>query len=309
MPLTNPLFRDNPRIRNAAENAPAMRRGERDREAVRILQNALIGVGAATMRRSIRSDGTLDGDYGSETVSGVARFQASVGQAEEGGTGDGIAGRLTWEALDTRAPHTPVPVSITSGPQVTPHSETKQTLGPGSIQVPTASVLLREYRRFRDVQGLPCGQGITNQCAVRMSVALMRSDIGFFFDRSRIRYTHTASNRRCGTGVAHNTSASRLIGYLRGIWTFQRYTKSGSQTAEQIERALSGRPGIIYFEDCFERADGSAGDHIDFWDGSRVMNDRLDYNGPGERAAGDGPSSGRWFRNIRRNLWFLAIPE
>lgn len=311
MPLTNQLFQNNARIRAASENAPPMRRGERDADAVRILQNALIGVGAATMRRSIRPDGTLDGDYGGETVSAVARFQAMAGQAEDGGTGDGIAGRLTWLALDERAPHEPVPVSVTPTPVVTPRAETAETLGPGAIQIPTATALLREYRRFRDVQGLPCGQDITNQCAVRMSVALMRADIGFYFDRTRIRYTHSASNRRCGTGAAHNASASRLIEYLRGIWTFERFRKTGgnAMTAEQIERTISGRPGIIYFEDCFRRNDGSAGDHIDFWDGSRVMNDRLNYNGPGERDAGDGPSSSRWFRNIPRQLWFLAIPE
>jgi|GEM_PF-3262958 len=312
MPLTNPLFRNNARIRDAAENAPAMRRGERDHEAVRILQNALIGVGAATMRRSIRPDGTLDGDYGGETVAAVARFQATVGLADEGRNGDGVAGRLTWKALDEKAPSQPAPVSITTTPVVTPRAETEQTLGPNTIRLPTATVLLREYRRFRDVQGMPCGQEtITNQCAIRMSVALMRADIGFHFDRSKIKYTHSSTNRRCGTGVAHNASASRLIGYLRGIWTFQRYSKAGpgSMTAEQIQNALSGRPGIIYFEDCFERKDGTSGDHIDFWDGSRVMNDRLNYNGPGEREAGEGPNSRRWFRNIRRNLWFLAIPE
>ncbi|WP_299473857.1 T6SS effector amidase Tae4 family protein [uncultured Roseibium sp.] len=311
MPLTNPLFRDNARIRDAAENAPPMRRGERDAEAVRILQNALIAVNAATLRRSIRPDGTLDGDYGGETVAGVARFQAMAGQAEDGGRGDGIAGRLTWQALDERAPHEPATVSITPAPVVTPHAETSQTLGPDGVRLPSAAVLLREYRQFREVNGLPCGQGITNQCAIRMSVALMRCDIGFHFDRTRIRYTHTASNRRCGTGVAHNASASRLIDYLQEFWRFQRYSKRGSNsmTAEQIERALTDRPGIIYFEDCFERADGSAGDHIDFWDGSRVMNDRLDYNGPGERDAGEGPSSSRWFRNIPRELLFLEIPS
>lgn len=311
MPLTNPLFRNNARIRDAAENSPAMRRGERNEEAVRILQNALIAVNAATMRRSIRSDGTLDGDYGGETVAGVARFQAMVGQAEEGRSGDGVAGRLTWAALDERAPHQPVPVSITASPAVTPRAESTETLGPGSVRTPTATALLREYRRFREVNGLPCGQDITNQCAIRMSVALMRCDIGFHFDRTRIRYTHSATNRRCGTGVPHNASASRLIAYLQGFWHFQRYRKTGANamTAEQIQRAISGRPGIIYFEDCFERADGSAGDHIDFWDGSRVMNDRLNYNGPGEREAGEGPSSARWFRNIPRELLFLAIPE
>ncbi|POF29586.1 T6SS effector amidase Tae4 family protein [Roseibium marinum] len=312
MPLSNPQFRDNARIRNAAENAPPLRRGDPDQEAVRILQNALISVGSASMRRSIRPDGTLDGDYGGETVAAVARFQAIAGLAEEGRTGDGVAGRLTWKVLDERAPRAPVPVSITPAPSITPRAETERTLGPGAVRLPTAATLLREYQTFRDVQGMPCGQeSVTNQCAVRMSVALMRADIGFHFDRSRIRHTHSATNRRCGTDVAHNASASRLIDYLRGIWTFQRFSKAGSDsmTAEQIERTLSGPPGIIYFEDCFRRSDGTSGDHIDFWDGSRVMNDRLNYNGPGEREAGEGPSSRRWFRNIRRNLWFLAIPQ
>ena len=134
------------------------------------------------------------------------------GQADDG-RGDGIAGRLTWQALDREAPHQPVPVSITPAPVVTPPGRKRTDAGARFAEnCRAAAVLLREYRRFREVNGLPCGQGITNQCAIRMSVALMRSDIGFHFDRTRIRYTHTASNRRCGTGVAHNASASRLIG-------------------------------------------------------------------------------------------------
>jgi len=143
-----------------------------------------------------------------------------------------------------------------------------------------------------------------------MSVALLRCDIGLHFDKKKIKYMHSASNKGCGTGVAHNASASRLIKYLREIWTFQRYSKTGAGalTAEQIQRTLTYKSGIIYFEDCFKRKDGSAGDHIDFWDGTHVMNDLLDYNGPGEREPGDGVSSARWFKNIPKKLYFLTIP-
>jgi hypothetical protein len=174
-----------------------------------------------------------------------------------------------------------------------------------------ASDLHREYGRFRDVGGKPCGQqSISNQCAIRMSVALMRCDIGFFFDRSVIEYTHSATSSRCGTGVEHNASASRLFNYLKTLWTFHKYSKVGSErmSADQILTAVTSKPGIIYFEDCFTRgnSDRKVGDHIDFWDGQYVMNDRLNYNGPGEQELGDVRRS-RWFRNSQRHVWFLPI--
>ena len=309
--LTNPLFAGNARLVRAAENAPAMRRGESDREAVRILQNALVGVEAATMRRSIRPDGTLDGDFGSETVQGVKRFQEQHGLVGRSGRGDGIVGRLTLHELDTHAPHTPVPVTVTNGPAPTPRAETSGTLATtSSVRLPTAADMQREYRRFREVRGRPCGRNdIRNQCAIRMSVALMRCDIGFFFDTSHIRWTHSATNRHCGTGIAHNASASRLFPYLRRFWTFQHFVKRGAnaRTARQIRDAVSGRPGIMYFENCFQGGPNVGGDHIDYWDGSLVMNDLLNYNGPGEREPGDGVTSARFFRNSRRNIWFLPL--
>ena len=94
VPFKNSAFASSERLQRAAENAPAMRRGEKDSEAVRILQQALIGVGVATMRRSLRPDGSLDGLYGSETVKAVRRFQEKAGLAAKG-KGDGITGRNT----------------------------------------------------------------------------------------------------------------------------------------------------------------------------------------------------------------------
>lgn len=312
--LTNPLFANTPRFLRAEGNAPPMRRGEGDRDAVRILQNALIGVGVATMRRSIRPDGTLDGDYGTETVQAVRRFQRKVGLVDNTGQGDGVVGRNTLRALDAEAPRQPVPVTVMAtlaGTQTqtpTPRAETPQTTVTTAVRLPTPAAMLREYQRFRDVRGLPCGQDIRNQCAIRMSVALMRCDIGFFFDRTQIRFTHSATNRRCGTGVEHNASASRLFGYLRGIWQFRHYDKGGphGMAAQRIQDAVANRCGIVYFEDCFNGGPGVGGDHIDYWDGAMTMNDRMNYNGPGEREAGD-VSTARWFRNSRRNIWFLAL--
>lgn len=305
MALTNPLFASNLRLQNAAQNAPAMRRGEQDHVAVAILQNALIGVNAGTFRRSLLSDGSLDGDYGGETAAAVARFQEMTGLASGGRKGDGIAGRNTLEKLDEAAPRTAVANGISTNNGVVVRAENSRTLGPVAGTLPNASDLRHEYGKFREVNGKPCNQSISNQCAVRMSVALMRCDIGFHFDRTKIEYTHSD----CGAGAEHNASASRLFNYLKTIWTFQKYSKVGTtaQTAGQIMMAVSGRSGIIYFEDCFERSNGTAGDHIDYWNGSCVMNDLLNYNGPGEREPEDNLRSNRWFRKAARNIWFLGL--
>ena len=88
MALTNPILASNIRLQNAAQNAPPMRRGEQDHTAVAILQNALLAVKAGTFRRSLLADGSLDGDYGNETVAAVARFQEKSGLVVGGRHGD-----------------------------------------------------------------------------------------------------------------------------------------------------------------------------------------------------------------------------
>jgi hypothetical protein len=185
---------------------------------------------------------------------------------------------------------------------------------------PRASDMLREYRMFRAVGGLPCGQNISNQCAVRMSVALMNCDIRFHFDESKIKYMHSGNHNACGEffrhakavrghPVPHNTGAKRLFDYLNTLWRFERFPKrgSGARTPEQIRDAIADRPGIVFFEDCFPRDDGTNGDHIDYWDGSHVMNDRLSYNAPEERDPSDTRSSARWFRNSERQVCFFPV--
>ena len=331
MSLSHPLFASNARIQSAAQNAPAMRRGEPDEAAVRLLQQALVACGAATMRRSRTPDGGFDGDYGGETHRGVERFQEMHGLTNTRGRGDGIAGRATWAKLDTAtprqasAPYVPGGAVVTSalagaraaaasaaasgGTSAPPPAETPATVQtPGRVSLPTPDAMLREYRRFRDVQGKPCQRGITNQCAIRMSVALMRCDIGFHFDNPRLEYTHRGGGS-CGVDVPHNAGAQRLFDHLETLWSFTRYRKSRSQTASDIHDHLRGRRGIVFFKNCFTRAGQSrkVGDHIDYWDGAHTMNDLLNYNGPGERAADAGINWGRWFTMTERDVYFLPL--
>lgn len=314
MTFTNPQFQGNTRLMRAAENAPAMRRGEGDEEAVRILQQALIAVEAGTLRRSIRSDGTLDGDYGGETVRAVQKFQEVQSIAGRNGRGDGIAGRDTWAKLDQCAPRHPVTLNLTpNGPAVTPPAETATTVEQrnGTIGMPTATALRREYGKFVECGGKPCGQNIVHQCAVRMSVALGRCGIGFHMHESDARFTHKATNRHCGgTGVAHNASSSRLFRYLSRIWNFENYSIRGhnAKTPDEIYAAIGTRKGIIYWENCFSGGEGVGGDHIDYWDGEMMMNDRLNYNAPGEVDARGINSPGRFFYSMSPGCYFLPTP-
>ncbi|MGE0759115.1 MAG: peptidoglycan-binding protein [Pirellulaceae bacterium] len=94
MSLRSPLFANQPRLDQAAQNRPPLRRGDRG-TAVNRLQQALIACGLA-LPRSTRA-GTPDGIYGDETVQKVSEFQTREGLAA-----DGIAGRDTLHRLDDR---------------------------------------------------------------------------------------------------------------------------------------------------------------------------------------------------------------
>ena len=311
MVFINPDFAKNGRLLRAAENSPAMRRGENDTEAVRVVQQALIGVGAATMRRSMRPDGSLDGDYGGETVQGVRRFQEIVGLTDRKGRGDGVCGRNTLRELDKRAPYPPVTPGITTGAEVVPRAETSTTtVASGVVRKPSASDLFREYRKFREHKGRPCKatwKVIKNQCAIRMTIALGRCDIGFHLDSKHLK---VHSGRKCDVDTPHDASASRVFRHLKTLWIFEHYSKSGANamTADEIHSKVRGKSGIIYWENCFKSKNPSVGgDHIDFWDGTLMMNDRLNYNGPGESSPDSVNKPGRFFVSMKKQCWFLPL--
>jgi peptidoglycan hydrolase-like protein with peptidoglycan-binding domain len=94
MALTSPRFQRNKRIQNAAKSQPSLKKGETS-EGVEILQQALSDLGFS-MPKSINRSGIPDGIFGSETEATVKAFQA-----RQGLTMDGIAGKETFDRLDT----------------------------------------------------------------------------------------------------------------------------------------------------------------------------------------------------------------
>ncbi len=97
-PLRSPRFTDAQtatRFQQAMNNAPTIKKGESNRQAVRILQLALIDVGIP-LPESIKKYGSPDGQFGNETRDGVRRFQELQfpDQAPDGKVGKNTLGRL-----------------------------------------------------------------------------------------------------------------------------------------------------------------------------------------------------------------------
>lgn len=97
MALKSPRFAGIPRLQNAANNSPAMGRGETG-EPVRVIQQALIDLGFP-MPISVRKFGSPDGIYGNETATKIAEFQKKHTLGV-----DGITGRDTMAKLDALLP-------------------------------------------------------------------------------------------------------------------------------------------------------------------------------------------------------------
>jgi len=114
MPLNNPRFKNNSRLQQASNNNPSMTRGEHDRAAVAIIQQALVDLGYF-MPRSTLPDGTLDGDYGRETSQMVRRFQRDNNLQV-----DGRIGRNTIHKLDALAPSSGTSAAPDNQPPITP---------------------------------------------------------------------------------------------------------------------------------------------------------------------------------------------
>jgi len=100
---------DSPRLLAAARNAPPLKRGDPDRDAVKRVQETLIDDGFELPRSTVQlqlgdiplteySGQTVDGRFGSETLATVKAFQRGH-ELED----DGIVGRFTMEALDAVA--------------------------------------------------------------------------------------------------------------------------------------------------------------------------------------------------------------
>lgn len=112
MALRSTRFAAQPRLQQAAKNAPPIRRGSSGQH-VSIIQQALIDLGLG-MAISTKKSGKADGVFGGETESRVWQFQARTGLSR-----DGVIGRETLETLDALLP--------TNGPPPKPLPPAKMT--------------------------------------------------------------------------------------------------------------------------------------------------------------------------------------
>jgi peptidoglycan hydrolase-like protein with peptidoglycan-binding domain len=96
-------------LEKAFDNDPALRRGDTDKEAVRLVQEGLRDDGFA-FTKSLNPDGTLNGIYGEETAANVKAFQTKHRlPLKEGVTGRQTLGKLDELALARTPPATPPP--------------------------------------------------------------------------------------------------------------------------------------------------------------------------------------------------------
>jgi peptidoglycan hydrolase-like protein with peptidoglycan-binding domain len=139
MTLISDRFARNSRLQAAARNSPPLKKNEPDREAVALVQQALVDIGFA-MPISM-SRGKPDGIYGDETVNTVAKFQTQQALQR-----DGQAGRDTLHRLDSLFPPAGPEIPTPAIPPLTeqsvlrcPHLGTVQSVPTSSGQPPTAS--------------------------------------------------------------------------------------------------------------------------------------------------------------------------
>lgn len=109
IPLSSPRFTSvatRARFQQALENSPTIKRKESHREAVRIIQQALIDLGFPLPKSTKRYD-SPDGDFGNETDDAVRKFQ---GREFPGQTPDGKIGKNTLSRMDDLLPHAGAPL-------------------------------------------------------------------------------------------------------------------------------------------------------------------------------------------------------
>ena len=154
-----------------------------------------------------------------------------------------------------------------------------------STEKPQYTLMQASYTTYGDGNGAPCrSPSITNQCAVRMSLALIRN--GFSLDGFPNQGRIHRGRERCQLGdEPHLVGANELHSYLRTLWGNGIHGRGRT-----VRTQILGQQGIVYFNNCFHRgtdAEGTnTGDHIDLWDGARIFNQILGISAGGSVAAG-----------------------
>jgi hypothetical protein len=118
MALTSPRFKNSTRLQSAAQNAPAMRWGERG-EPVALVQKAYVDLGYS-MPGSTQPSGTMDGIFGKETYAVTRSFQSKQSLGV-----DGVIGKQTLHELDRLHQAVAPPPTPPGPPKPTPPAPPK----------------------------------------------------------------------------------------------------------------------------------------------------------------------------------------
>ena len=140
--------------------------------------------------------------------------------------------------------------------RVDPHGPTLRKLlnrpaASGRRPLPSFQTLWKSYPTIQH----PCDQGYANQCAIRMSVALIGAGFGLTGYR----------DPQCRHG--HARGAESLAHYLARVVTIPRKAKK-----EMASKMCRGNTGLAFFRN-IEGFRNSQGDHIDLWNGSDAKGD------------------------------------
>jgi hypothetical protein len=105
-------------------------------------------------------------------------------------------------------------------------------------------------------------QLFANQCAIRVSYALKKVGVTFkSFPAKRKCWVHPSDD--------HCLAAKELADWLEQQ-PFASCKKGEVITGEDWRDKVVGRTGILCFEDYYAPSQGSGGDHIDLWNGTRM---------------------------------------
>lgn len=117
--------------------------------------------------------------------------------------------------------------------------------------------------------------GFTNQCAIKVSVAIHGAGIEMKSFTAGVIGVNPKDFGRVGiNGKNTATLASQLAIWLKKQPFCGLPQQPENVTGEDWEKKIKGRTGIVYFADYWMRAndmkDRPTGDHIDLWNGSRL---------------------------------------
>lgn len=150
--------------------------------------------------------------------------------------------------------------------------------------------------------GKPCNGPFSNQCAIRLSEALLQAEVslsGFggarcWSDDSENGGKHIIRAEEFGNWLAR--------GSLPGLGATQKVDPKTYQTE------LNGKTGIIFFKDYWQRSgetfENRSGDHIDLWNKNRTS----DYAFGWTRDFWEWALSSTSDRNDSREVWFWSVP-